>query len=89
MRHQLAIEQLTASGNSARITLDGEPLRGVTGFTLAGTVGRRTVLTVDLLVYPVDYFGEVSVVVHKRAHESLLRLGWRPPLVSLVKEATR
>lgn len=68
------------------IHVDGERLRGVTGFTAAGSAKNLLRVTVDLVVQTGVIDGRAVILLGKGTAESLLKLGWTPPPVSLVKE---
>jgi hypothetical protein len=62
------------------ILVDGEPLRGVTGFELRGNVGQTERLTVDLLMLQgAEVETEATVTIPDKTRDSLVRLGWTPP----------
>lgn len=71
------------------ILVNGEKLRGVTGFTVTHDsrsmpklTGERPLLpnvTVDLLVVPFIFEGRAELHVSDRAHEQLIEFGWTPP----------
>lgn len=88
MPKSVEIHMPGAAGNRGDFTIDGERVGGITGFTLTSPENFTScpTLTLDLGVYPVDYFGEANVYVKDTVRETLIKFGWTPPADEAVAE---
>lgn len=84
--HKVEIHAPGAAGNPADILVDGEKVRGVTGYTLTRPkVSGPARLVLDLVVHETEIFGEAEVHISDRARETLIRFGWTPPPADMTK----
>lgn len=67
-------------GQPGPITVDGNRIPGVTGYTLTNNVGDIPKLELEMSVLTDEPIaGEARVYITERAREGLLALGWTPP----------
>lgn len=80
MTHRRVSISLTDHGAHGRVYLDGTELDGVRGLNLATRAGDRATLELDLIAYEAEVDGEMRVIVPDATRETLVRLGWTPPV---------
>lgn len=72
--------QIKTSHGRGEIFVDGEKLRGVTGFEVRGSVGEPERVTVELvMINGAEIETNATVEIPHKTRESLILLGWTPP----------
>lgn len=75
--HKIRIDTVCGHGP---IEVDGHPVKGVRGITYTQKPLEPGILTLDVIVHEGEINGVAFVVVPDKTKDTLITLGWTPPL---------
>ncbi|MER8262723.1 hypothetical protein ABT007_00845 [Streptomyces griseus] len=72
---------IEVNGPTGRVSIGGEPLKGVRGFTYRASMHEMPSIELDLLVHDVTRLGskDTEILLPDSTVEALIALGWTPP----------